>query len=167
MQFRVSIHGWILFKKMSTCCRNSITHIKKNKKKHMSLGDFKLVPLLPRYLEKALALFALQFSRDNSADSPVNIGLKISQEHVMKHERELLTTLINSPYCCLLINSGNDAVVALYICVSNDYCYSVVNKCNINDARARMQINITSVVSKDKVLMNNYLETHTIHPYSS
>ena len=108
------------------------------------LGEYKLVPLLPKYFEQCLQLMALQFSKDNSILSPVNIGLNLSQKHFIQSQRLFFKQLINSPICCLMINPNNDDVMA----VATGITYY---------GKKSKHCDITSIVSPEKHLMDNFV----------
>lgn len=103
-----------------------------------------LIPLLPRYLDRSIDLFALQFSKENTAKSPVTIGLEISQQDVKRDIRPFFQRSINSPHCCLLINPDNDDIISVII---------------IEETQKQKNSTLNKLISMQKVLMDEYLES--------
>ena len=124
------------------------------------MTEYNLVPLLPKYFEQCLSLMALQFSKDNSIDSPVHIGLKISQDEFMKRQRSFLQQLINSPICALLVNPKNDDIIAMLLMLPHK---KPPKNSNSNSKKPDAELDstqmLTQTLSHKKLLMDKYLES--------
>ena len=117
--------------------------------------DYELVPLLPQYLEASIKLYGLQFSKDNTISSPVYVGLKQTQDKLVEDARIWMKSLINSPYCMLMINKKNGDIMAIYTCESHDWKCSNSNNTSQgieNKEKKKMDQYIVSKISSPKYI---------------